>query len=165
VPLLVCIAVLVGHALAARAAGDEEGVEVRIDSILASNSGQAFDSDLVSLQQTFGRMFPYSSYRLLQGERRLIGWKREERFVLPGGRYLVVIPRGIQNDRVSLNVMLIHGSRPLVDTVLSLKNRGTFLVGGPHYKEGVLIIAIGARTPNDSTTVRTAAALEPAAAR
>ncbi len=141
--LLVCAAILL--AAAARAA-EGDGVEVRIDTVLASNTGRNFDSALISLQQPFQSLFPYSSYRLIQGERRLIGWKREERFMLPGGRYLVVIPRGLQNDRVSLNVMLIHGTRPLVNTVLSLKNHGTFLVGGPHYKEGVLIIAIGAST-------------------
>ena len=114
VSLLFCIAVLVVQAAAARAA-DADGVEVRIDTVLASNSGQTFDSALISLQQPFHSLFPYSSYRLMQGERRLIGWRREERFMLPGGRYLAVIPRGLQNDRVSLNVMLIHGTRPLIE--------------------------------------------------
>ena len=76
----------------------------------------------------------------------MVAWKREEQFLLPGGRYLVVMPRGIENDRVSLNLMLIQGTRPLVNTVISLKNHGTFLVGGPHYGDGVLIIAIGAGT-------------------
>lgn len=128
-----------------------DGVEVRIDTVLASNSGTVFDSALKPLKQPFRGLFPYSSYRLLQGERRLVGWKREEQFLLPGQRYLVVMPRGIQGDRVSLSVMLIQGTRPLVNTVLSLKNDGTFLVGGPSYGDGVLIIAIGARTSPPAT--------------
>jgi hypothetical protein len=156
-PLLVWVAVLLARAAAVSAEGAGDGVEVRIDTVLASHSGHAFDSALISLQQPFRSLFPYSSYRLVQGERRLVGWKREEQFLLPGGRYLVVVPRGIQNDRVSLNVMLIQGTRPLVNTVLSLKNHGTFLVGGPQYGGGVLIIAIGAGTPAASGTVRTVA--------
>jgi hypothetical protein len=128
-----------------------DGVEVRIDTVLASNSGTVFDSALKPLKQPFRGLFPYSSYRLLQGERRLVGWKREEQFLLPGQRYLIVMPRDIQGDRVSLSVMLIQGTRPLVNTVLSLKNDGTFLVGGPSYGDGVLIIAIGARTVSGST--------------
>jgi hypothetical protein len=54
------------------------------------------------------------------------------------------MPRGVQDDRVSLNLVLMQGTRALVSTVVSLKNRGTFLVGGPPHGEGVLIIAIGA---------------------
>jgi hypothetical protein len=33
-----------------------------------------------------------------------------------------------------------------VNTSLSIRDHGTFLVGGPNYKDGVLIIAIGAGT-------------------
>ena len=155
-----CSAVLLVYVVGAGATDvPADGVEVRIDTVLASNSGQAFDSSLVALQQPFRSLFPYSSFRLIQNERRLVGWKREERFLLPGGRYLVVTPRGLQNDRVSLNLMLIQGTRPLVNTVLSLKNHGTFLVGGPHYGEGVLIIAVGAGTPGTPVagTVQTTA--------
>jgi hypothetical protein len=119
-------------------------VEVRIDTILASNVGTAFDPALASLRQPFVGLFPYSSYRLLQGERRRVGWRREAEFLLPGGRYLVVVPRGYKDGRVQLSVMLIQGTRPLINTQLALKNEGVFLVAGPHYNGGVLIIAIGA---------------------
>lgn len=124
----------------------EEGVEVRIDTVLAGNSGKGFDPALRPLKQPFRALFPFSSYRLVQGERRMATWRREEQFMLPGERYLVIIPRGVQGDRVSLSLMLIQGSRPLVNTVLSLKNNGTFLVAGPRYNDGVLIFAINART-------------------
>lgn len=124
----------------------DEGVEVRIDTVLAGNADKVFDPALRPLKEPFRGLFPFSSYRLVQGERRLAVWRREEQFLLPGQRYLVIIPRGVQGDRVSLSVMLMQGSRPLVNTVLSLKNNGTFLVAGPRYDGGILIFAIGART-------------------
>jgi hypothetical protein len=127
-------------------AGCDE-VEVRIDTVVASNTGKAFDSALASLRQSFIALFPYTSYRLIQGEERLVGWRREAEFLVPGGRYLVVVPRGYKNGRIQLNVMLIQGARPLVNTDLALKNHGVFLVAGPRYEEGTLIIAIGAGTP------------------
>jgi hypothetical protein len=137
-----------------RGPGDE--VDVRIDTVLASNRGQAFDPALAELRQPFVGLFQYSSYRLLQGEQRRVAWRRQAEFLLPGGRTLVVIPRGYKDGRVQLSVMLIHGTRPLVNTALALKNNGTFLVAGPHYQEGVLIIAIGAATDSvQAATART----------
>lgn len=125
-------------------AGDE--VEVRIDTVLASNAEKAFDPALASLRRPFISLFPYSSYRLIQGEQRRVNWRREAEFMLPGGRYLIVMPRSYKDGRILLNVMLISGTRPLVNTTLALKNHGVFLVAGPRYGDGTLIIAIGAGT-------------------
>jgi len=136
--------------------GAVEEVEVRIDTVLASNTGTSFDPALAQLRQPFVGLFPYSSYRLIQGEQRRIGWRREAEFLLPGGRYLVVIPRGYKDGRVQLSLMLIQGTRPLVNTALALKDNGVFLVAGPHYKEGVLIIAIAAATTLGTETATAA---------
>jgi len=132
-------------------ANADEEVEVRIDTVVASNSGKAFDPALAALRQPFVGLLPYSSYRLVQGEQRRVAWKREAEFLLPGGRYLVVIPRGYKDGRVLLSLMLISGTRPLVNTALALKNHGVFLVAGPRYAEGTLIIAIGAGTTTQPT--------------
>lgn len=133
--------------------GDE--VEVRIDTVLASNIDTTFDPALASLRQPFGRMFHYTSYRLVQGEQRRVNWRREAEFLLPGGRLLVVMPRSYKDDRILLNVMLLAGTRPLVDTTLALKNHGVFLVAGPRYEGGILIIAIGAGTTTVQASART----------
>jgi len=126
------------------AARDDE-VEVRIDTVLASNTGTSFEAP-AALRQPFVGLFHYSSYRLVQGEERRVAWRREAEFLLPGGRYLVVVPRGYKDGRVLLNVMLIAGTRPLINTALALKDHGVFLLAGPHYQEGILVIAIGAGT-------------------
>ena len=129
----------------------DEEIEVRIDTVLASNTGKGFDPALAALRQPFVGLLPYSSYRLVQGEQRRVAWRREAEFLLPGNRYLVVIPRGYKDGRVLLNFMLISGTRPLVNTTLALKNHGVFLVAGPRYEEGTLIIAIGAGTTTQPT--------------
>jgi hypothetical protein len=121
-------------------------VEVRIGAIIASQSGNTFDHRLASLRRSFDSLFQYTSYRLIREQRRRVKWRREASFHLPGGRYLLVMPRDFKDGRVALHMMLLERSRPLVNTSLSIRNHGTFIVGGPNYKDGVLIIAIGAGT-------------------
>ena len=91
--------------------------------------------------------FPYSSYRLLQQERRLVGMEKMEEFPVPGGRTLLVQPTGFKNGRVSLSMMLMRGGKALVNTEVKLRNRGEFVVAGPQYEDGMLFLAIGAHVP------------------
>jgi len=119
-------------------------VEVRIGAVLASNSGTELDHRLASLHRQFNRFFTYSSYQLVKEERQRVVWGGRAGFEIPGGRYVVVIPREFKNDRVSMKVLVIEGARPIIDTVLSLRDRGTFLLGGPRQPDGALILAIGA---------------------
>jgi len=127
-------------------AAAEEAVEVRIRAVLASNSSKEFDTRLASMQRHFNTLFPYSSYRLVKEEQQRVPWGGKVAFDIPGGRYVIVMPREFKNNRVSMKVMVIEGARPIVDTAISLRNHGTFLVGGPRQPEGVLILSIGADT-------------------
>ena len=56
----------------------------------------------------------------------------------------MVIPKDYKNERVSMKVVVIDGTRPIIDTSVSIQDRGTFLVGGPRQADGVLILSIGA---------------------
>ena len=125
-------------------AQESTGVEIRIGAVFASNTEQSFDQRLATMRRQFDTLFPYTSYRLIKEELRTVTWGRQAGFDLPGGRYLLVIPREYKDGRVSMKLMLVEGSRPLFDTVVSLRNQGTFLIGGPRHQDGVLIIAIGA---------------------
>ena len=119
-------------------------VEVRIGAVLASNSGTEFDHRLASMHRQFNRLFSYTSYQLVKEERQRVAWGTRASFEIPGGRYVVVIPREYKNDRVSMKVLVLEAARPIIDTVLSLRDRGMFLIGGPRQADGVLILAIGA---------------------
>lgn len=121
-------------------------VEVRIGAVLASNSGKEFDQRLASMQRQFNTLFAYSSYRLVKEQRQLVPWGERVAFDIPGGRYVVVTPKEFKNDRVLMKVVVIEGSRPIVDTALSLRDHATFLVGGPRNHDGVIILSIGADT-------------------
>jgi hypothetical protein len=122
-----------------------EMVELRIETVLATNSSQDFDNRLIDIRPQL-RAFRYSSYRLVQEERRRVGWGTRADFSLPGGRFLQVVPREYANERIALQLMLMEGTAPtpLMSTLLSIRNHGTLFVGGRKHQEGMLIIRIGA---------------------
>ncbi|MBI1813546.1 MAG: hypothetical protein HYR72_01065 [Deltaproteobacteria bacterium] len=142
-PLLAMLSVAAGAAIPTPSYA-ADSVEVHIGAVLASNSGQEFDPRLVALHRQLRTLFPYSSYRLVKEDQKVVAAGGKIGFEIPGGRYLLVMPKALKNERVSMRVMLIQGTRPVVDTVITLRNRATLLVGGPRHKEGVLIISIGA---------------------
>ncbi|MGH7965287.1 MAG: hypothetical protein ACRERD_26330 [Candidatus Binatia bacterium] len=125
------------------AAGDT--VELRIETVLASDSSQEFDDRLTDSRNQW-KNFRYSSYQLVQEERRHVGWGKRADFFLPGGRLLQVVPKEQNNNRISLQVMLMEGTTPtpLMSTSLLIPNHGTLFVGGRKHQEGTLIIRIGA---------------------
>ena len=121
-------------------------VELKIDTVLATNSSQEVDQRLGEMKRQLDSLFRYSSYRLVKEESRRARWGDPTSFNIPGGRYLQVIPKSYKDNRVSMRVMLIEGDRPTVDTELILRNGWVFFVGGRRHQEGVLIISIGAAT-------------------
>ena len=123
-----------------------EVVEIRIETVLATNSSQEVDQRLGQIKQQLNNLFRYSSYRLVKEESRRTRWGDRASFNIPGGRYLQVIPKSYRDNRVSMRVVLIEGDRPMVDTELILRNGGVFFMGGRRHQEGVLIISIGAAT-------------------
>lgn len=138
VPALAAVIVRAAHA---------GGVGVSVGTVLATDGGQQeFDSRLIAMKPQFDSLFRYSSYRLMKQERRTLDWGQGASFDIPGGRYLVIAPKELRDSKVSMQVMLLEGGRPLVDTSVALRDRGVLLLGGPKQQEGVLIIVISADT-------------------
>ncbi len=125
--------------------------------VKASNNGVArlHGTEMVTLQRSLG-LFPYTAYRLLQQERRPVVMDRMAEFPVPGGRHLLVQPTSYKDGRVSLYVMLMEGQETLVNTVLKLRNRGEFVVAGPHHEDGVLFLSIGAMVKERASGLRPA---------
>jgi hypothetical protein len=126
--------------------GPTKAVQVRVGAIIASNSGTWLDHRVAAMHPRFHTLFPYSSYRLIGEKRQWVPWGRQVRLNISNSRYVLVVPRELKNSRVSMRVQLMDDKRAIVDTILSLKDQGTFLVGGAPQPEGVLILSIGAST-------------------
>ena len=121
----------------------QQGVQLNIGTILASNERDDFDPKLAKIKNQL-EVIKYRSYRLVKEEGQKIPWNGNAVFEIPGGRILTVMPQEYRNNRISLKVRLQEGEKPLLDTTVRIRNRGNFLLGGPPHKEGVLILSISA---------------------
>jgi len=134
-----------GTLLWVAAARAGEMVELRVETVLATDSSKEVDNRLNDIRPQL-KEFRYASYRLVQEERRLVDWGKQANFSLPGGRFHQVIPKAYNDERIALQVMLMGGASPtpMIDAVLSIRNHGMLFVAGPKHQEGTLIIRIGA---------------------
>jgi len=125
-------------------ADDPQSVQVTIGTILVSNQNDEFDPKLKSMEKQL-RVLKYRSYRLLKDETQTVPWRGDKSFDIPGGRSLTVTPQEFQNNRVSLKVRLTERNKPLLDTTVTVPNKGHFLyLGGPPHEGGTLVLSISA---------------------
>lgn len=103
-------------------------VDVQITTVRAAERGPS-DAQLGALRPRLRRLVGYRSFKVLHQERRPCAWRNREAFVIPGGRLLHVIPKGMRDQAVVMQVQLFEGSRALVDTDVRLQNRGVMLFG------------------------------------
>ena len=121
-------------------------LEVQITTVRASERGPS-DAQLVDLRPRLRRLVGYRSFQIVREERRRCAWETSEEFALPGGRLLHVLPKGMRDQAVVMQVKLTDGSRALVDTRVRLQNRGVMLFGVDQDRraaEGALIIMLRA---------------------
>ena len=133
--------------LAFGAASAENSVDLHVRTVLATDSNSLFDARLNPCRRQLNGLFRFASYRLVKEEERLVPWGSPNNFDIPGGRYLEVLPKAFQENRLRLRVLLIEGtSPPPLDTDFSVPNHGNIWVGGPRHSDGALLISIGAET-------------------
>jgi hypothetical protein len=137
--------VMVGTASAQGAKG---AVKIEIYSVLAADTNQGCDHELKEkelsrLRKLLDHLFHYSTYRVVTHEVSNTGFGDTVNFTLPGGRVLHLEPRGMDGDMIQMESMLFQGGEePMMTTDLKIMNNGIFIIGGPRYSEGTLIITI-----------------------
>jgi len=124
----------------------EEPVFLRTQIILASNQpGKGIDPKLSAMAQQLRAVFKYTSYQLVSTPEGSLVTGKPWSTPLPENRVLEVVLLGREKGFSRLGVKIFEGRRALLDTTLRLRMGGTFLLGGPSYKEGVLINALTVR--------------------
>ena len=103
-------------------------LDVRITTVRASESGPS-DAQLVDVRPRLRRLVGYHSYRIINDERRHCSWGNAEEFAIPGGSRLHVVPKGMREETVMMQIRLVQGTRSLVDTDVRLQNGGVMLFG------------------------------------
>ncbi|MCL2102620.1 MAG: hypothetical protein FWH25_01125 [Syntrophorhabdaceae bacterium] len=121
-----------------------ESITIDVGSVYASNSGNRIDVSLVHIQDRLGRMFDYSSYKLLDRKLQKLSVGERKEFELPGARSMRIRLISVEGKKVRLYVRIEEKGKKLLGTTLGLSRGGLVLVGGPVYESGVLIFLISA---------------------
>ena len=123
-----------------------QALDVQVTSVRAAEHGPS-DPELIAFRPRFRRLVGYRSFQIVQRERRRCAWQTGEAFTIPGGRLLRVVPKNMRDQAVVMQVKLLDGERPLIDTVVRLQNRGFMLFGvddDRRVADGALIIMLRA---------------------
>jgi len=90
-------------------------------------------------------VFGYLTYEPMSAFETTMPLGMAQRFALPGGRELEILPLAIRPPVVRMAVKILLGSLAEIATILDVPPRRPALIGGPPHGPGVLIIAIRSR--------------------
>jgi hypothetical protein len=147
---IMAICVIVAPMQALAQSSRTRAVLIRVDSVLAANTGKGMDARLSSsiIGSRLKDLFEYTTYRLLLHQERQIRCGDVVVFEMPGGRILHIAPSSVLDNMISMEIVLFEGTRPLMTTDLKLMNHAVLVVGGPRYQQGMLITTISTDAPD-----------------
>ncbi len=116
---------------------------ITVSVVHATDSESGVDPRLASLASQF-RYLKYKGYRLLSTQSADLAPGAQKDFAIEGGRTLTVslVSKDDAHARVRVE---IDGKRgKLIDTTVKINRDGTFIVAGPQFKDGILILPLRA---------------------
>lgn len=123
-----------------------KGCEITIREIAADNSGKGTDPELKDIKKDLSKL-AYSTFRLEQTLQVSLRDGETKTLELPGKNRLELTPEGLEGEKIRLRVKLSPESdkEKALETILRIPDGDTFLIVGPSYKDGVLIVAFTAK--------------------
>lgn len=124
-----------------------EEIKINVKVILASNQGKVADKDLHDIQKKLKNLFKYSSYQLLKKQSLLIAKGKSGQIPLTEKKALHIKFLNEAGKSVEIAVEILEKGKKIFKTKAKIQKKKTLLIGGPKYKEGVLIMAISVQAP------------------
>jgi hypothetical protein len=107
---------------------EAQDLAIEVTTVRATESGPC-DPELESLRPRLRRLAGYHAYRLIGEQQRRVAWRNTAAFDLADGHSLKLLPKGMDDERVKMQVRLLDGRRRLLDTNIRLVNGGTMVFG------------------------------------
>ncbi len=128
----------------AKAKAPAEGqVKVQVMVVHATDGKVFVDPKLEKLERHL-EFLKYSSYEVISTERDALAQDKSTSFAIEGGRKVTVTLLSKDESKARLRVQMYKADKKLVDTTVSVKRGGTFIVAGPKYQGGMLLLPITA---------------------
>lgn len=120
-------------------------VAVKLLVVAATDSHQGVDPRLQSLSRHLN-FLRYSGYQLLDSHRAELSPGDDASFGIAGGRRVNVTLKSRNQQRAQFRIQIFNSQQgKLLDTTLSVNRNGSFIVAGPRYRDGILILPLQAR--------------------
>lgn len=119
-----------------------QNISIDVKTILASGNKTSIDPRLKSLVRELQSVFRYSSYEFLSQKKLNLSSNKKGVVSLPEARVMNIISKGIEGDRVILEIEILKNNSKIFQTVIKLRNNSSITIGGPQYKGGNLLFNI-----------------------
>ena len=120
-------------------------VDLRVHVIHATDAHTQIDPRLEKLQR-YLRHLRYTGYDLLETKKVPLSARGSQSFSIAGDRKVTVELLSKDAKKARLRVKIIgRKGQKLLDTTLSVPRNGTFIVAGPKFKGGILVLPLTAR--------------------
>ena len=128
-----------------RQAPREQQVQVSMWVVHATDAHTRVDPRLGNLTRYFSHM-RFTGYELLGTNDATLGPNDSKTFSIQGGREVTITLLSQDDNRVRMRVQMTAGRESkLLDTTLTINRNGTFIVAGPKYEGGILVLPLTAR--------------------
>ena len=133
-----------GIGLQAEAAGSSK-IDLAVMVVHATDAHKKIDPKLGSLTKYLSHL-RFTGYDLLDTHRLSLKPHSVSSFTVPGGKKVTVelLSKDDRRAKMRVQVTTSKGGK-LLDTTLSVSKNGTFIVAGPKYKDGILVLPLTAR--------------------
>jgi hypothetical protein len=130
-----------GKRVAARKAPQAGRVAVRLMVVAATDSHDRTDPSLGPLLKHL-QFLRYRGYELLDTHRAEVALNGRVAFAIQGDRKVALTLLSRSPERVQFRVQVHRKGGKLLDTTLTVNRNGTFIVAGPRYRDGILILPL-----------------------
>lgn len=118
-------------------------ISVEMMVVHATDSKPGVDPRLSRLSSSF-KYFKYQGYWLLSTQSSSVAMGASTTFSVEGGRRVKVTLVSADESRARVRVEMSNKDGKLLDTTVSINRNGTFIVAGPKYEDGILMLPLKA---------------------
>lgn len=112
--------------------------------VVYANQSNKVDSRLGSLTRYLQNL-RYSGYELLDSHVAQLAVNGSETVSIEGGRQITLTLLSKDDQKARMRVEITAKTGRLLDTTLTVNRNGTFIVAGPKYQDGILVLPLTAR--------------------
>lgn len=134
----------VGLAQGVAAAQSPASVKLRMWTVHATNAHKKTDDKLSRIAKHLKRL-KYSGFSYVDAQGGTVRKDGKIQMPIPGGRSVQLTLLSKSSERARVRVRIKRKKGVLLDTTVSIRRNGFFMVAGPKHDGGVLVLPIFAR--------------------